>query len=186
MKKQLTSGALAAILVLSSLSQMACGNATNLARIGAVAVGFANGYKTELNSLLLANAISQDTFNKRDKEADQIIRDAQALQNYLNSLPGVNSANKAQVVAKIGEAVSLVRAVIASAASLGANSQPLKILNIIVTVLGNAAIAIDALFPAVPVAGAAPRVQVITQKPTREIVVPLPPIPRNLQRYATR
>lgn len=149
MYKQFTTGALAALLILASISQMACGNATTLARIGAIITAGANGYKAELASLHVGGLIADTKFAKLDKQADALIVTSKALADYFNSLPGITKENKAEVVAKIAEAVGLFGGVITNPDLIGAakDSLAVKIINAVIITLNNASIVVAGLNP---------------------------------------
>lgn len=147
--KKCTSLLLVVLLVATSMSQIACGKATTLARVGAVFVQGSLAYKAELQSLHVGGLLTDAKFAELDVQAGEIVTSAQALADYLNGLPGVTSTNKAELLQKIAEGLGLARGVFANANLVGlpANSTALKIIQIAILTLDNAAVAIAATNP---------------------------------------
>ncbi len=184
MKKKLTSLFLATLLIFGALAQTACGKATTLARVGAVFVQGSLAYRAELVSLHVGGLLTDDKFNELDVQAGEIIVSAKALSDYLNSLPGVNSTNKAQLLQKIAEGLGLARGVFANANLVGlpANSNALKIISIAILTLDNVAVAIAAINP--PTAGNASFSAVgggSDGVPLATVKIKLPDVPKDVQ-----
>lgn len=136
-------------LMLGALSQTACGNATTLERVGATVVQVSKAITAEAASLRAAGLLTPAKLDALDRKAKAIEVSAQALQSYLNSLPGVNATNKAEVLSKIGETLSLVSGLAQNTEVVGLPPDNLfvKILTFGNITLQNAAIAIAALNP---------------------------------------
>jgi len=137
------------VLLVGSLTQSACGNATTLNRIGAGFVQAAAGIKAEVASLNAAGLLSPEKFARLDKRATGIQTAANALKSYLDSLPGVTAGNKAEVIGKIAEATSLVSALLQNSdlANLPPDNVLIKVLLFANVTLQNAAIVVAGVHP---------------------------------------
>lgn len=146
MVKKLTISCLILALI---LPLTACGNSTTLARIGAISVQAAAGYKAELASLRVANLLTEAKFQRLDRQADALNVAAKALETYLNGLEGVTKENKAQILSKVAELVGLVSAIATNPDLIGAkaDSTAVKILQIAIITLQNASIVVAGLQP---------------------------------------
>lgn len=130
MKRQITTGALAAVLILSSLASTACGNATTLARVGATVVQVAKGIQGEIDSLGNAGLLKDDKLARANKTAAAITIAANALEKHLNDLTSVTAGNKAEITAEIAKTVSLVAGLLQNpdVAALGPDNLLVKVL----------------------------------------------------------
>lgn len=172
---------IAAAILLFPLCLTGCGNATTLNRVGAVFVQGAAAYKAELSSLRVAGLLSDAKFARLDRQADALNVTAAQFRDYLNSLPGVTKDNKAQILSKIAEMVGLVSGIVTNPDLIGAkaDSTAVKVLQIAVITLQNAAIAVAALDPppASSRTGASPGIATDTVK------VKLPKVPQEAEKY---
>lgn len=172
---------LTALLIVGTLAQTACGNATTLARIGASVKQVAFGVRAEAASLRAAGLLTPAKLDALDKKATALVVSAEALEKYLNSLPGVTANNKAEVVAKVGETLSLISALAQNADVVGlpADNLFVRILQFGNTVLQNAAIVLAALNP--PPAGVASGSGAAV--PLAKIKVVIPDVPKGAEKY---
>lgn len=180
-------------LIFGAMTQTACGNATTLERVGATVVQVSKAITAEAASLRAAGLLTPAKLDALDKKAKAIEVSAQALQSYLNSLPSVNAANKAEVLSKIGETLSLVSGLAQNADVVGLPSDNLfvKILTFGNITLQNAAIAIAALNPPSPrarrgtsSAGSNPGAQAAEDGvPLSSVKFPSAPVPKGAEKY---
>lgn len=182
MKKKLTSLALCGLLFTASLTQMACGNATTLARIGSGFQQATLGFKAEVQSLQAAGLLTPQKFAALNRRADGAIVAANALRAYLDSLPGVNASNKAEIIGKIGEATSLVAAILQNpdVTGLPPGNTVVKILTFASITLQNAAIVVAAINVSTAGTGGA---ALSAGVPLSSIVVKHPPVPKGVENY---
>lgn len=147
MKTKFTRLALIPILLIASLLNTACGNATTLNRVGSGFVQAAKGFKAEVASLRAAGLLTPEKLAVLDKRADGIIVAADTLKTYLDGLGGITAGNKAETLAKIGEASSLVAGLLQNPdlAGLPPKNLAVQILTFASITLQNAAIVVAAL-----------------------------------------
>ncbi len=174
--------ALVALLIAGTLTQTACGNATTLARVGATVVQVSKGITAEAASLRASGLLTPAKLDALDKKAKAIEVSAAALQSYLNSLPGVNAGNKAEVVSKVGETLSLVSALAQNADVIGLPPDNLfvKILTFGNITLQNVSVVLAALNPpAVSVSSVGGEASI----PLHKIKVQIAPVPKGAEKY---
>jgi len=179
---KLGSWMLASLLLLGTLSQTACGNATTLERVGATVVQVSKGITAEAASLRAAGLLTPAKLDALDKKAKAIEVSANALQSYLNSLPGVNAANRAEVVSKVGETLSLVSALVQNpdVLSLPPDNLFVKILTFGNITLQNVAVVLAAINPP---AASFSSVGGGDSIPLSKIKVALAPVPKGAEKY---
>lgn len=164
----------------------ACGKATTLERVGATVVQVSKAITAEAASLRAAGLLTPAKLDALDRKAKAIEVSAAALQSYLNSLPGVDAANKAEVLSKIGETLSLVSALAQNPDVIGLSPDNLfvKILTFGNITLQNAAIAIAALKPPPASRGAVASADGGAGAiPPASIKVKLPDVPKGAEKY---
>lgn len=180
--RQFGSIALIFVLLFGTLTQVACGNATTLARVGATVVQVSKGITAEAASLRAAGLLTPAKLDALDKKAKAIEVSAAALQSYLNSLPGVNASNKAEVVSKVGETLSLVSALAQNPDVVGLPPDNLfvKILTFGNITLQNVAVVLAALNPP---AASFSTIGAEASIPLSKIKVQAAPIPKGAEKY---
>lgn len=173
---------LVALLLGAAICQTACGNATTLARVGATVVQVSKGITAEAASLRASGLLTPAKLDALDKKAKAIEVSAAALQSYLNSLPGVNASNKADVVSKVGETLSLVSALAQNADVIGLPPDNLfvKILTFGNITLQNVAVVLAALNPP---AASFSSIGGDASIPLNKIKVQTAPIPKGAEKY---
>ena len=156
MKRKIQSFALIALLIVGSIAQTACGNATTLSRVGNVAVQLALGFEGEVNSLVAAGLIKEGprlTALRQKVSAAKV--SANALNAYLVSLAEVNASDKAQITLKVAELTAIISGVLINqdAFGLSENTGVVVVLRYATISLNQIALVIAALNP--PAAGVA-------------------------------
>ncbi len=181
--RKLKSIALIALLTVGTLAQTACGNATTLAKVGAGFKQAAAGFKAEVGSLKASGLLTDAKFAELDKRANGLITAADALNAYLNSLPGVTAGNRGEVLGKIAEATGLVRGLIQNPdlLALPANNLAVKILLFADITLQNFAIVLAGLNP--PAAGVSAVGVGDGAIPLSTIKAKVPPVPKGAEKY---
>lgn len=180
--RQFGSIALIFVLLFGTLTQAACGNATTLARVGATVVQVSKGITAEAASLRAAGLLTPEKLDALDKKAKAIEISAAALEKYLNSLPGVTASNKAEVVSKVGETLSLVSALAQNPDVVGLSPDNLfvKILTFGNITLQNVAVVLAALNPP---AASFSTIGAEASIPLSKIKVQAAPVPKGAEKY---
>ena len=180
--KRFTALALVALITFGTLPLTACGNATTLERVGATIVQVSKGITAEAASLRAAGLLTPAKLDALDKKAKAIETSAAALQSYLNSLPGVNAANKADVVSKVGETLSLVSALAQNpdVLNLPPDNVFIKVLTFGNITLQNVAVVLAALNPP---AASFSSIGGEASIPLNKIKVQVAPIPKGAEKY---
>jgi hypothetical protein len=175
---------LALFVLVLPLGLTGCGNATTLARIGASVKQVAFGVRAEAASLRAGGLLTPAKLDALDKKATALVVSAEALEKYLNSLPGVTASNKAEVVAKVGETLSLVSALAQNADVIGlpADNLFVRILQFGNTVLQNAAIVLAAVNP--PPTGVASGSGAAV--PLAKVKIAIPDVPKGAEKYISK
>jgi len=177
--KRLTISCLILALI---LPMTACGNATTLARIGAGFQQAVRGFQGEIASLKASGLLTPEKAQRLERAGRGLTATANALESYLNSLPGVTAGNKAEILGKIAEATSLLSALLQNPDLKGLSPDTLiiKILNFATITLQQAAIAVATINPIVPPKGA-----VVTDQgvPLSSVKVEIPSVPKGAEKY---
>jgi len=120
-----------------------------------------------------------------DLQADEIIKAADSLADYLTKLDTITPDNKAELLARIADGGRIARGILQNPRLVGlpVDSTPLKVLNIAIMTLDNTVLAITALgIPdgdQVSFSGLSETKQV----PTAEVKIKLPDVPKALQHH---
>ncbi len=183
--KQLTTGALAALLILAPLSLSGCGNTTTLNRVGAVLQQIVTGIQGEINALESGGLITPDKAAQLRAKANGVKVATDDLVSFLNSLSEVTAGNKPQIVAKIAEAAARLAGLLQNADVLHLRPDTLfvKILNYANITLTQLSLVLAAINPPVATIGQSGGGRGI---PVTAIKVTLPAVPKGAEKYITQ
>jgi len=109
MKRKIYTSLLAALLLTTSITQIGCGNAQTLERVGLVAVQLAIGFESEINAIEASGLIKDAAKLANLKQKAQALKaSTNALNSFLLGLKEVNEKDKAQITTKVSEALSII------------------------------------------------------------------------------
>lgn len=175
----------AALVAAGTFPLMGCEKTVALSRTARIIKQGARAYKSELGSLKLGGVIDQATFDPLDLQANEIIKAADSLADYLTKLDTITPDNKAELLARIADGGRLARGILQNPRLVGlpADSTPLKVLNIAIFTLDNTVTAILAL--GIPDADQVSFSSVGETKAvsTAEVKIKLPNVPKELEHH---
>ena len=148
MKRKITSLALIALLITGSISQMACGNATTIDRVGRVAVALAKGFSDEVAALKTAGLMGPK-IDAAEKAGKKITAAAASLQAILDGAKTINSHDAAQIAGYISTISGAVGGLLQDPnfLGLGENSTIVKITKYTSIALTQLSLTLGAFFP---------------------------------------
>lgn len=151
MKRQIKVFSLAFVLVAGSISQIACGNATTLDKVGRVAVNLAQGLADQIAALEAGGLDSAKLVRLRQSSA-AFTASAKALKDYLDGLKDVNQKDSAAITQQIAKAVNIANALLQNpdVFGLGENSTLVKTLRYTGIALNQLSLTLTVFFPPPP------------------------------------
>jgi hypothetical protein len=148
MKRQIKVLSLAFLLVAGSISQIACGNATTIDKVGRFAVLLAQGFSAEVASLKTAG-LTGPKIDAAEKAGKKISAAADSLKAILDGAKTINSHDAAQIAGYISTITSAVGGLLQNAdfLGLGENSTIVKIAKYTSIALTQLSLTLGVFFP---------------------------------------
>lgn len=147
-RRKLKTFALVTLLIVGSIAQTACGNATKLDRVGRVAVNLAQGLADQI-AALEASGLDPTKLANLKRASSAFTASATALRDYLAGLKDVNERDAAAITQQIAKAVNIVGALLQNpdVLGLGEGATIVKVLRYTGVALNQLSLTLVVFFP---------------------------------------